>query len=306
MQNRIENGIRELVEEFNQHGCPCPSLETITSRRQGYIDSVVLAGHSDKVYDEFDIEIEGQQLSIFKPSSEKNLPITIYFHGGCFVSGNKETHLQQLRQLAVLSHSIVVYVDYRLAPENVYPAAHDDVYNAVLTIRAHGSQFGGDTTAISFVGDSAGGQLALITSLRLKERDDWLPQKQILIYPMLDPMGASASYQDNGSQYLITGPMLLSGFNMYTNNAHVNEKELYPLSHAELSQLPHTHIITAEFDPLRDEGELLYSKLLANNVSVSYKQYPGVIHGFFQLSGVSESARQCLKDVGELLKQSND
>ena len=90
------------------------------------------------------------------------------------------------------------------------------MYNAVLAIKELGSTYGGDTNMIYFVGDSAGGQLALTTSLRLKQNQNWLPQKQILIYPMLDPFGKSKSYVENGTDYMITANMLLSGFSMYT------------------------------------------------------------------------------------------
>ncbi|MCG7588098.1 alpha/beta hydrolase, partial [Photobacterium sp. OFAV2-7] len=145
----------------------------------------------------------------------------------------------------------------------------------------------------------AGGQLALVTALRFKEQGEWLPRKQILIYPMLDAEGKSDSYQENGKQLVITRPMLLSGFEMYVAGSGVSARhpEISPLFRDDLSGLPTTYIVTAEFDPLRDEGEQLYKLLIENGVEAYCDRYLGVIHGFFQLSGVSQSAVRCIENV---------
>ena len=303
MLKQLEFGIRQLVEEFIASGKPCPSNLSIVERRNGYIASTVLAGHSLILTEEFVDELMGFELKIFKPTRDPNLPITIYFHGGCFISGGFETHEQQLRQLAVLSNSIVICIKYRLAPEHRYPAAHDDVYNAVLAIKEFGAKYGGDSEQIIFVGDSAGAQLALITSLRLKKQQRWLPNKQIFIYPMLDPKGQSASYASFATDYIITAKMLLSGFAMYVgelDQLSIDENpELNPLLCADFTGLPPTSIITAEFDPLRDEGEQLCKQLLAQGVDAHCERYLGVIHGFFQLSGVSQSAVRCIQSVAK-------
>lgn len=170
MTNYLERGIKELVEEFISSGKPCPSKQTISERRAGYLSSTVLAGSSPEMADEFVDELNGIQVKVYKPSDKIDLPITIYFHGGCFISGGFETHEAQLRQLAHLSETIVVCIKYRLAPEHAYPSAHDDVFQAALGIKEHGHKYGGDTEHVFFVGDSAGAQLALATALRLKNK----------------------------------------------------------------------------------------------------------------------------------------
>ncbi|SHE58754.1 alpha/beta hydrolase [Vibrio gazogenes] len=303
MTNSLEAGIRELVEEFQSNGKSCPSKLTIAERRAGYIGSTALAGESPKIESEFLDVVNGIQVKVYKPTNGANLPITVYFHGGCFISGGFATHDVQLRQIALLSGSIVVCIQYRLAPEHTYPAAHDDVYQAVLGIKAHGHKYGGDSEHLVFVGDSAGGQLALATTLRLKKLQPWLPRKQILIYPMLDPTGNSQSYRENGADYIITANMLLSGFDLYANSDSrvMAEPELNLLS-CDFSGLPATAIITAEFDPLRDEGERLYKLLLSQGVEAYCERYLGVIHGFFQLSGVSGSAKRCIAAVSNQIK----
>lgn len=307
MTNYLEDGIKELVEEFIARGRPCPSKQSIAERRAGYQASIVLAGTAPEMYQEFVDELNGIQVKVYKPIDNPHLPLTIYFHGGCFISGGFETHDIQLRQLAHLSATIVVCIKYRLAPEFTYPTAHDDVYRAVLSIKEQGHKYGGNTELINFVGDSAGGQLALATALRLKKQKLWLPIKQVLLYPMLDPLGASESYQQNGTDFIITAQMLLSGFQFYAGDMKrlTEEAELNLLSRDDFQGLPSTVLIIAEFDPLRDEGEQLYQLLLSSGVKVSCKRYSGVIHGFFQLSGVSQSARRCMNDIVDAIKNSN-
>ncbi|MFL0933988.1 alpha/beta hydrolase [Vibrio parahaemolyticus] len=303
MTKYLEAGIRELVEEFQSNGKPCPSAQTIADRRAGYIGSTVLAGESPKIESEYLDVINNIPVKIYRPTDEVNLPITVYFHGGCFISGGFETHDAQLRQIALLSNSIVICIQYRLAPEHAYPAAHDDVYQAVLGIKEQAHKYGGDSEHLVFIGDSAGGQLALATTLRLKKLEQWLPRQQILIYPMLDPTGNSQSYRENGSDYIITANMLLSGFELYANcsSKEIAEPELNLLS-GDFSGLPITTIITAEFDPLRDEGEHLYKLMLSQGVDAYCERYLGVIHGFFQLSGVCNSAKRCIAAISNQIK----
>lgn len=300
----LENGIKELVDEFISSGKPCPSQQTISERRAGYLSSTILAGTSPEMADEFIDMLDGIQVKVYKPYDKANLPITIYFHGGCFISGGFETHEAQLRQLAKLSETIVVCIKYRLAPEHTYPSAHDDVFHAVLNIKEYGHKYGGNTEHVFFVGDSAGAQLAFSTALRLKNKKQWLPEKQVLIYPMLDPLGESDSYQTNGTDFIITAQMLRSGFQLYAGESVrlVSETELNLLARNDFQGLPPTFIITAEYDPLRDEGEQLYRLLLSQGVDAYCERYLGVIHGFYQLSGVSESARRCIRNIANAIK----
>lgn len=300
----LENGIKELVDEFISSGKPCPSQQTISERRAGYLSSTFLAGTSPEMADEFIDTLDGIQVKVYKPYDKANLPITIYFHCGCFISGGFETHEAQLRQLAKLSETIVVCIKYRLAPEHTYPSAHDDVFHAVLNIKEYGHKYGGNTEHVFFVGDSAGAQLAFSTALRLKNKKQWLPEKQVLIYPMLDPLGESDSYQINGTDFIITAQMLRSGFQLYAGESVrlVSETELNLLARNDFQGLPPTFIITAEYDPLRDEGEQLYRLLLSQGVDAYCERYLGVIHGFYQLSGVSESARRCIRNIANAIK----
>ncbi|PIW62099.1 alpha/beta hydrolase [Shewanella sp. CG12_big_fil_rev_8_21_14_0_65_47_15] len=298
----LEDGIKQLVSEFIAAGCPSVREQTIEERRQGYINSTVLAGEIEAVFEVRPVSIDGAELMLFKPSAAQDLPVVIYYHGGCFVSGGVETHNQQLRKLANDAGALVIAVTYRLAPEHVYPAAHDDAFHAANVVHQHCHLWGGDKDKITLMGDSAGGHLALVTCLRLKAKGQWLPQKQVLIYPMLDATAKSQSYSDNGEKYIITRDTLLTGFDMYLDWHPRTDAEASPLRSDNLAGLPETHIITAEFDPLVDEGEQLFRNLLDAGVNAHCRRYLGVIHGFFQLAGVSRSARDAMVQITNIVK----
>ncbi|MDF2084877.1 alpha/beta hydrolase [Bacillus pseudomycoides] len=300
--NNLEPGIRNLVAQFIEAGRPSARQQSIQERRQGYLNTIDLAGEVVPVWNIIDRTIDGLPLRIYKPSDQTNLPILIYYHGGCFVSGDLETHDRQLRMLANLSNSLVIAVDYRLAPEHVYPAAHDDAIKATYIVRQYASHWGGNLNNITLAGDSAGGHLALVTCLRLKAQGQWLPQRQILIYPMLDANGLSNSYKEFGDDYVITRDMLLSGFEAYLSNLPFNHPEASPLYRDDLTGLPETHILTAEFDPLVDEGQMLYHRLLEAGVKVQCRRYLGVNHGFFQLAGISPTGMKAIEDVASIVR----
>ena len=294
----LENGIAQLVEEFIAAGRPSARQQNIDDRRVGYIASTVLAGETETRVEVSDIELEGMTLRIVSPRhASGSLPCVIYYHGGCFVSGGFATHDNQLRQLAYTSGCRVIAVQYRLAPEHTFPAAHDDAKKGANLIWQYAEQLGIERQRITLAGDSAGGHLALVTALRLKAATQWQPAQLVLIYPMLDATAKCESYTHNGLDYIITRDTLLTGYEMYLPHTERQHPEASPLWRDDLSGLPPTHIITAEFDPLRDEGELLYHRLTSQEVDCTCQRYLGVIHGFFQLAGVSHAARSAMQDI---------
>ena len=296
------------VKEFIDSGCPSMSLQSIQERREGYIASTVLAGESKELHHVKTIQLKHFSLKLFKPSNEENLPVVIYFHGGCFVSGSFQTHDQQLREIAYQSHALVVAVEYRLALEYAYPTAHNDAYDAANYIFDNCESWGGEKDNIILAGDSAGGHIALITTLRLRDYGQWLPKKQILVYPMLDATASCNSYGVNGESFVITKDTLVSGFEMYLNGSGVSKvhPEISPLFRDDLHGLPETHILTAEYDPLLDEGELFHKKLLKSGVQSHCVRYLGVIHGFIQLSGISQAARDSISHISRIIKSDDN
>ena len=294
----LENGIAGLVAEFIAAGRPSSRQQNIDDRRAGYIASTSLAGEKEIRVSSEDIVLEGMTFRVISPlNSTHSLPCVIYYHGGCFISGSFATHDNQLRQLAFYSGCRVIAVQYRLAPEHIFPAAHDDAERGANLIHQYAQRLGVMTDKITLAGDSAGGHLALITALRLKAAGQWSPAQLLLIYPMLDATARCASYVSNGEDYIITRDTLLSGYELYLSGTDTQHPEASPLWRDDFSSLPPVHIITAEYDPLRDEGEALYQRLTEQGVSCTSQRYLGVIHGFFQLGGISQAARDAMRDV---------
>jgi len=294
----LEKGIAALVNDFIAAGRPSERHQSVEQRREGYIASTVLAGEKETRVIVKDIELEGLSFRVVSPLNAKGaLPTVIYYHGGCFVSGGFATHDHQLRQLAFYSGCRVIAVQYRCAPEHTYPAAHDDAEKGADIIWQHADTLGVDRTRITLAGDSAGGHLALVTALRLKAAGQWQPAQLILIYPMLDATAHFESYTRNGLDYIITRDTLLSGYEMYLPHTERQHPEASPLWRDDFNGLPPVHIITAEYDPLCDEGEALYQRLSEQGVESTCQRYLGVIHGFFQLGGVSLAAKNVMRDI---------
>lgn len=294
----LEKGIAALVNDFIAAGRPSERDQSVEQRREGYIASTVLAGDKETRVTVEDMTLEGITFRVVSPLNAKGaLPTVIYYHGGCFVSGGFATHDHQLRQLAFYSGCRVIAVQYRCAPEHTYPAAHDDAEKGANIIWQHANKLGVDRTRITLAGDSAGGHLALVTALRLKAAGQWQPTQLILIYPMLDATAHFESYTRNGLDYIITRNTLLSGYEMYLPDTERQHPEASPLWRDDFNGLPPVHIITAEYDPLCDEGEALYQRLSEQGVESTCQRYLGVIHGFFQLGGVSLAAKNAMRDI---------
>lgn len=294
----LENGIAQLVKDFIDAGKPSSRDQNIDDRRKGYIASTVLAGKKEARVQVETRVIDDLTFQIYSPlNATETLPGALYFHGGCFVSGGFETHDNQLRQLAFYGNCRVIAVQYRLAPEHTFPAAHDDAERAAALVWQNAAIFGVNKNRITLCGDSAGGHLALVTALRIKAKGLWNPAQLILIYPMLDATASFESYTLNGQDYVITRDTLLSGYEMYLADTDRQHPEASPLWRNDFNGLPPVHIITAEYDPLCDEGEMLYQYLAEQGVRCTAQRWLGVIHGFFQLGGISQSARDVMRDI---------
>ncbi|WEF28023.1 alpha/beta hydrolase [Klebsiella aerogenes] len=294
----LEKGIASLVNEFIAAGRPSSREQSIDDRRGGYLASAVLAGETETRVQVEDITLDGMTFRVVSPPNTSGLvPTILYYHGGCFVSGGFATHDNQLRQLAWFSGCRVIAIQYRLAPEHTFPSGHDDAEQSAIIIHRHAKRLGVDASRITLAGDSAGGHLALVTALRLKAAGAWQPAQLILIYPMLDATACMASYVSNGEDYIITRDTLISGYEMYFATTSVTHPEASPLWREDFNGLPPVHILTAEFDPLRDEGEALHRRLIEQGVDSACLRYLGVIHGFFQLGGISQTARNAIRDI---------
>ncbi len=207
-----------------------------------------------------------------------------------------------MRLLASRTKSKIALIEYNLAPEYRFPAAHDDCLNVTKILLENLSEYDIDEDSVFLAGDSAGGNIALSTALSLKEKCIQKLKKIILIYPMVDPYGKFPSMKENGKDYIMTSDAFTTGYDMYLNNVTEKEnKRINLINRDDFEGLPETHIITAELDPLRDEGEALYSRLRKSGVDAYCTRYFGVVHGFFQLSGISESANKAISEISEII-----
>jgi acetyl esterase/lipase len=198
-------------------------------------------------------------LRLYLPPGEpaRPLPTLLYLHGGGWVIGDLETHDGLCRHLANAAGAVVVSVDYRLAPEHPFPASGEDAYAATRWVAANAAVIGGDAKRIAVGGDSAGGNLAAVVSLMARDRGGPRLVFQLLVYPVTDtPSANTTSYRENAEGYFLTAKTMHWFWNHYCGkNPDLSDPYLCPLRAKDLKRLPPALVITAEFDPLRDEGE---------------------------------------------------
>jgi acetyl esterase len=213
------------------------------------------------------------------------LPTLIYYHGGGFVIGNIETHDSTCRRLANRSRCQVVSIDYRLSPEHPFPAPTDDALAAFRHIRDNAAAFGADAGHLAVGGDSAGGAIAAVVCQACKQTGEAMPAFQMLIYPATDARRQSESHRLFADGYFLTGELIDWFWKAYIpGGIELTDLRLSPLLAKDVSGLPPAFVLTAGFDPLRDEGRAYANRLIDAGVKTTYVNYPGTIHGFFSLT----------------------
>ena len=241
---------------------------------------------------------------VYRPEGEGPFPTVAFFHGGGWVIGDLETHDAMVRSICRSSRAVVVAVDYRLAPEHPFPAAADDAVAAARWIAAHLDEFGGDDR-LAVAGDSAGGNLAAVVAQTLTAEGTPVAA-QFLIYPAVDALGDYPSRTENARGYFLEQPTMDWFYGHYAGAwDDAKDPRLSPLRAADLSGLPPAVVVTAEYDPLRDEGEAYGEALRTAGVPAVVRRYDGMIHGFFAMGALSPAARAAVDEsctrFGELL-----
>jgi acetyl esterase len=214
------------------------------------------------------------------------LPTLIYYHGGGFVIGNIETHDSTCRRLANKSRCQVISIDYRLAPEHPFPAPIDDGVAAFRHIRDNAELFGADATRLAVGGDSAGGAMAAVVCQLCRDAGETGPAFQMLIYPATDSSKESGSRKAFAEGYFLSGPLMTWFWEAYVpdEDTDLADLRLSPLLAKDFTGLPPAFVLTAGYDPLRDEGRAYADRLIDAGVKTTYVNYPGTIHGFFSLT----------------------
>jgi acetyl esterase len=238
-------------------------------------------------------------LRIYTPFGQGPFPLMLFFHGSGFVVCSLDTHDGLCRNLCAGSGCVVVSVDYRLAPEHKFPAATEDCLAATRWAAANASALGGDAGRILVAGDSAGGNLAAVTALRIRDEGGPQLRGQLLIYPVTDYYDSNMpSMTENAEGYGLTRPGMIWFWTHYLPDpSHGSDPYASPLRARDLRGLPPALVVTAEYDPLRDEGELYAKRLQEAGVPTTIKRWDGMNHGFFIWPGVVAKADAALDEA---------
>lgn len=230
------------------------------------------------------------------------LPVVVYFHGGGWVFGSVKRNDATGRGLAIGTGAVVVSVDYRLAPEDPFPAAADDAWTVVRDIFARPA-FYQSNGSVAVIGDSAGGNLAAVAAWQARDAGLTLSH-QVLVYPVLDVAMDTPSYTENAKGLGLDAADMAWFVEQYAAGADPADPRLSPLRLPDVAGLAPATVVTAEYDVLRDEGESYAARLAEAGVPVGLRRYDGMVHGFFVLPGLFDQAVEAGDYVAERLRAS--
>jgi acetyl esterase len=248
--------------------------------------------------------VEGQvAMRAYRPVPGETLPALVFFHGGGWTIGDVDTHDVVCRQLALDARCVVCSVDYRLAPEDPFPAAVDDCFLATRYVHRNARALGIDPMRIAVAGDSAGGNLAAVVALMARDKGEPPLTYQLLIYPATDQRCEFPSHERNGEGYLLTSDAIRFFRAAYLPDAKDRtDWRASPLLASSHVNLPPAFVLTAGYDPLVDEGRAYAERLAQSGVDVTYKEYSDMVHGFVLFGGVLDTANVALTECAERLR----
>jgi acetyl esterase len=285
-----------------------PNLYTlgIEEARAADVKSAVVTGTTEPVAEIREFTIPGPagrlDARMYRPADAGPLPVLVYFFGGGWSLGTLDTSDAVCRMLTNAAHCVSIAVSYRLAPEHKFPAAIEDCYAGTAWIAAHAADLGLDATRLAVGGDSSGGNLAAAVALAARDRGGPALKHQLLVYPNTDYQADTDSMREATDQHFFNPNAVAWYWGMYLASEQDGANPLAsPLRAGDLSGLPSATVITAEFDPLRDEGELYAKRLDQAGVAAEIIRYDGMMHGFFTMVGILDTARTAVTAAADRL-----
>jgi acetyl esterase len=303
----LDPQVKALLDQMAALNLPAISTLSPEAARQQVEMTRAAAPPGQPVHQVEDRTIPGPAgeipIRIYRPADDGPLPALVYFHGGGWVICNIGTHDAVCRSLANGSGCVVISVEYRLAPEHPFPAAAEDAYAATRWVVENAAALGVDPARVAVGGDSAGGNLTAAVTLMARDQGGPPLAFQLLVYPVTDASYDTASYTENAEGYMLTRVSMEWFWNHYLRDEADRTNPLAsPLRAESLSGLPPALVITAEFDPLRDEGEAYADRLRQAGVPVVCSRYDGMIHGFFGMELVLDQAKRAVAEASNALR----
>ena len=299
--------IRSLLDQQATSGRPPLHHQSVEQARAFHVaDAATLNGPPAPVAAVADRRVPGPAgelpVRVYTPEGEPPFPIVVFFHGGGWVVGTLDTYDPLCRALAAATPAVVVSVDYRLAPEHRWPAAVEDAYAATEWASRNAAALGGVQHRLAVAGDSAGGNLAAVVALGARDRGGPAIAFQLLVYPVLDAAGDTASWREYADGYHLTADGMRWYWDHYLGGADGAAPDASPLRAAFVGGLPPALVIGAEYDILRDEGEAYAARLAEAGVDASASRHAGVVHGFVRWRAVTGAAEDALQEAAAALR----
>ncbi len=303
----LDPQVQLLLDQLAALNAPVLSMMTPDEVRTQMREERAFFGEPEPIAQSENRTIPGPQgeipVRIYTPEGSGIFPLLVFFHGGGWVIGDLDTHDGLCRSLANRAGCVVVSVDYRLAPEHTFPAAPEDCYAATKWVAEHAALLQGDAARIAVGGDSAGGNLTAVISQMARDRGGPPLIFELMIYPATDFTMSCPSIDENAEGYFLTKDDMIWFTNHYLNNEADKQNPLAsPLFATNLQGLPPALIITAEYDPLRDEGERYGQRLKEAGVPVTIHRYDGAIHGFVSMAPLLDVGKRAIEECAQALR----
>jgi acetyl esterase len=300
MASQEMSATKEMMREARRagEGAPKASVEELRAGMETTLGALsAIDGVSTRA-----VEVAGLPGEWTLPERSKTKGTILYFHGGGYFEGSIATHRRLVAALSLAAGARGLSIGYRLAPEHRFPAAVDDCVASTEWVAAHGSELGVDPHRLAVAGDSAGGNLAAVVARRARDAGGPPIAFQLLVYPGIDMTRSFASHKENAEGYLLDRDSIDWFVSQYVEEADLKNPDASPWFADSLAGLPPALVITAEFDPLRDEGEAYAGRLREAGVPAKASRYDGMIHAFFGMDAILPAARAAVEEAAIALR----